>query len=160
MSASPQTRPAALHPDTEGIPPVRKSILVSWPVERAFDRFTREIAEWWPLATYSVGEARTETVIFEDRIGGRLFETQKDGTEADWGRVTAWEPPHRVAFTWHPGRPEETRQEVEVTFRAEGGKTRVELVHTGWERIPERPREMRDGYDSGWDLVLARFIGA
>lgn len=160
MSTSPNPRLATPHGDTEAIPPVRKSILVPWSVERAFRRFTAEIADWWPLSTYSVGEGKADTVTFEARPGGRLFETLQDGTEAEWGRVTTWEPPHRVVFTWYPGRAEETRQEVEVTFRSDGGGTHVELVHTGWERIPEKPREMRDGYDSGWDIVLARFVEA
>jgi uncharacterized protein YndB with AHSA1/START domain len=160
MSTSPGTDRATRHRDTEAIPPVRKSIHVPWSVERAFRRFTREIADWWPLSTYSVGEGKSDTVTFESRVGGRLFETLQDGTEAEWGRVTTWEPPRRVAFTWHPGRTEETRQEVEITFRPDGDGTHVELVHTGWERIAEKPREMRDGYDSGWDVVLARFVEA
>lgn len=159
-STSGKTRLATPRGGTEAIPPVRKSIVVPWSVDRAFHRFTAEIADWWPLSTHSVGADKANTVTFEGRVGGRLFETLQDGTEAEWGRVTAWEPPRRVAFTWHPGRTEETRQEVEVTFRSDGAGTRVELVHTGWERIPEKPREMRDRYDSGWDHVLARFIEA
>jgi uncharacterized protein YndB with AHSA1/START domain len=160
MSTSPKTRPTALHGRTEAIPPVRKAIHVRLPAERAFRRFTAEIADWWPLDTHSVGEDKSDTVTLETRVEGRIFETLQDGTEAEWGRIIAWEPPRRVAFTWHPGRKEETRQEVEVTFRSEGEGTRVELIHTGWERIPEKPREMRDGYDSGWDVVLARFAEA
>jgi uncharacterized protein YndB with AHSA1/START domain len=160
MNISPVTRPVTPRGDTEAIPPVRKSVLVPWSIERSFRRFTAEIGDWWPLETYSVGQDKSDTVIFESRVDGRIFETLRDGTEADWGRITAWEPPRRVAFTWHPGRTEETRQEVEVTFRSEGEGTRVELMHTGWERVSEKPREMRDGYDAGWDLVLARFVEA
>ncbi|MGH7544033.1 MAG: SRPBCC domain-containing protein [Gemmatimonadota bacterium] len=160
MSTSPGTDRVTPRRDTEAIPPVRKSILVPWPVERTFRRFTQEMADWWPLDTYSVGEAKADTVTFEGRVGGRLFETLQDGTEAEWGRVIAWEPPVRVAFTWHPGRTEETRQEIEVTFRPEGEGARVELVHTGWERIAEKPRETRDGYETGWDFVLDRFVEA
>lgn len=156
MSASPKARAAG----AELIPPVRKSVLVPWPVERAFHRFTTDIADWWPLSTHSVGRSESRTVAFESRVGGRLFETLQDGTEAEWGRVTVWEPPSRVAFTWYPGRDEETGQNVEVTFHPEDEGTRVELVHTGWERIPDKPRETRDDYDSGWDFVIARFAEA
>lgn len=159
MSASPETRTGRPRAHAT-IPAVRKSILVPWPVERAFHRFTAGIDEWWPLDTHSVGEKDADRVTFEGRVDGRIFETLRDGTEAEWGRVTAWQPSRRVAFTWYPGRTEETRQEVEVTFHPEGQGTRVELVHTGWERIPEEPREMRDGYDSGWDVVLRRFVEA
>lgn len=156
MSVSPRARTAEPQP----IPPVRKSVLVPWPLERAFHRFTLEMGDWWPLSTYSVGEGKSDTVTFEGRVGGRLFETLQDGTEAEWGRVTVWEPPRRVVFSWYPGRDEETGQSVEVTFHAEDDRTRVELVHTGWERIPDKPRETRDNYDSGWDLVIARFAEA
>ena len=74
--------------------------------------------------------------------------------------IQVWEPPRRVAFSWYPGRDEETGQNVEVTFHPEDEGTRVELVHTGWERIPDKPRETRDDYDSRWDLVIARFAEA
>ena len=160
MSASPKTRPATPRGVTEAMPPVRKTVHVPWSVERAFRRFTAEIAEWWPLSTYSVGKGKSDTVTLESRVGGRLFETLQDGTEAEWGRITVWEPPRRLAFIWYPGRSEETRQEVAITFRSDGDGTEVELIHTGWERLPEKPREMRDGYDSGWDVVLARFVEA
>jgi uncharacterized protein YndB with AHSA1/START domain len=73
--------------------------------------------------------------------------------------VTAWEPPERLAFTWHPGRSEATHQEVEITVRAVGERTRVDLVHAGWERLGEEAARTRAGYDRGWDSVLARYSG-
>ena len=148
-------------PQTKGdrIAPVRKSITVSLPPEPAFRRFTEGIAGWWPLATHSVSESAEATCAIESRIGGRIVETTPDGAEHVWGMVTAWEPPGRIAFTWHPGRPEDTRQEVEVTFRAAGAGTEVELVHTGWERLGEEAAGTRAGYDSGWDFVLSRYAG-
>ena len=160
MSTAPKAQ-AATQGVHEAIPAIRQTVRVACAVERAFHRFTEGIDEWWPLERYSVGQENAASVTFENRVGGRIFETLEDGSEADWGRITAWDPPRRVAFTWHPGRPEETRQEVEVTFHAEGAKTRVELVHAGWERIPGGSRaSCRDGYDSGWDVVLARFVEA
>lgn len=143
------------------IAPVVKTIEVPWPVDRAFRRFTTEVGEWWPLATHSVGQARTRTCRFEPREGGRLYEVIEGGEEADWGVVTAWEPSRRVAFTWFPGREPDTEQRVEVTFHpADGGGTVVELSHAGWERLGEAGQEMRDGYDSGWDFVLERYRAA
>ncbi|HET9332465.1 MAG TPA: SRPBCC family protein [Gemmatimonadota bacterium] len=148
-------------PETKSdrIAPVRKSVTVPiWP-EAAFRRFTEGIAGWWPLATHSVSESAEASCAIEGRVAGRILETAPDGAEHVWGTVTAWEPPGRLAFTWHPGRPEDTRQEVEVTFRAAGEGTRVELVHTGWERLGERASETRARYDAGWDLVLGRYAG-
>lgn len=148
-------------PETKSdrIAPVRKSITVALGLEPAFRRFTEGIAGWWPLATHSVSGAADASCAIEGRIGGRIVETGPDGAEHLWGTVTAWEPPRRLAFTWHPGRTADAHQEVEVTFRPAGEGTRVELVHTGWERLGARAGEARAGYDAGWDVVLGRYAG-
>jgi hypothetical protein len=75
-----------------------------------------------------------------------------------WGTVTIWEPPSGVWFTWHPGTPEDEATEVEVTFTAAATGTVVELVHTGWEHRPDG-EGARQGYDGGWVVVLARYVG-
>jgi len=139
------------------IEPVVKEIWVGAGVDSAFRRFTDEIAGWWPTASHSVsGEACTD-VRFEGRVGGRILEEEDTGQVHVWGTVTAWEPPGRVAFTWHPGRQPETAQTVEVEFSAEDGGTRVRLTHTGWERFGEAAAQKRGEYDAGWTFVLSRY---
>lgn len=133
---------------------IRKSVTLARPPEEAFELFTGGIASWWPLTTHSIFEGRATSVIFEGRAGGRLYELSADGEEGFWGTVRTWEPPHRVVYSWHPGRGEETAQEVEVRFLPAPGGTRVELEHRGWEQAPER----RAGYDEGWDVVLGRYV--
>jgi hypothetical protein len=140
------------------IEPVRKQLKVGLPVEKAFQLFTTGIGKWWPLATHSVGEEQAETCFFEERSGGRIVEVLKDGSQAEWGQVIAWEPFHKVSFYWYPGRTPDTAQEVSVTFREIPGGSLVELVHTGWETLGEAARAKRDGYDTGWDYVLAKYI--
>ena len=144
---------------SDRIAPVRKSITVPSKPAAAFRRFTDGIAEWWPLESHSVSASAEARVAMEGRLGGLIRETALDGTEHLWGTVTEWDPPRRVAFTWHPGRPADTRQEVTVTFRPAGEGTRVDLVHTGWEHLGEDGAKMRAGYDTGWDFVLGRFTG-
>lgn len=141
----------------EQIPPVEKTFRISLPVERAFLLFTEEMHTWWPLESHSVGGDQTETCVFEPRVGGRIYEIQKDGTEVEWGHVQAWEPPNRVIFVWHPGRDEITAQEVEVWFEVMPGGAIVHLTHRGWERLGAKAHEMREDYDTGWDTVLARY---
>ena len=53
----------------------------------------------------SVGEADAVGVEIQGRVGGQIVETLADGRTSVWGTVTTWDPPHHVAFTWHPGRP-------------------------------------------------------
>lgn len=144
---------------SDRIAPIRKSITVPWDAEIAFRRFTEGMAEWWPLSTHSVSESAEATCALEGRVGGRVFETGPDGALHLWGTVTAWEPPRRLAFTWHPGRSVDTRQEVEVAFQPSGRGTRVDLVHTGWEHLGKEAAGMRAGYDSGWDFVLGLYAG-
>ena len=96
----------------------------------------------------------------EARVGGRLFERTLSGEEHVWGTITAWEPPNRVVYSWHPGRGEETAQEVEVTFKAEGDGTRVRIRHYGWETLGDRLDETVASYDEGWNLVIRRYLEA
>lgn len=136
-------------------PPIRKSIHVRAEPERAFQRFTAEIAVWWPLASHSVGQRDAESVEMEGRVGGRIVERIRGGRESVWGTITAWEPPRRVAFTWHPGRDESESMEVEVRFSRDGDRTRVDLEHRGFERLaPALAKKAHRGYPLGWDYVL------
>ena len=82
------------------VPPVRKSIRVAAPPARAFEIFTAGMHQWWPRAHSLNAKVERAAVIAEPRPGGRWFERAVDGTECDWGRVLAWEPPQRVLFAW------------------------------------------------------------
>ncbi len=146
-------------PPAPPAPPVRRSVSVSWDLETAFRRFTAEFAEWWPRATHSIGGKRVERIVFECRVGGQIIEELRDGRRFQWGKITQWDPPHRVGFTWHPSRDPREAQDVEVSFQPEGGGTRVELVSTGWERLGVRGRRARRAYHIGWGSVLDVFAG-
>jgi uncharacterized protein YndB with AHSA1/START domain len=142
---------------TETTQAVRKSVVVEAEPETAFRVFTDRIQTWWPLGTHGIFGDDAERLAFED---GKLVEGAKDGREAVWGEVVAWEPPTRVHFTWRPGFDDGAPDtEVEVTFTAEGEGTRVELVHTGWEKLADGAKS-RAGYDSGWVRVLEEYRNA
>lgn len=139
------------------IPPVVKSVDYAGTPEQAFARFSDQIGAWWPLATHSVAR-RTEgvTVSFERlEFGGRLVERWSTGESHVWGTITEIDPPNRLAFTWHVGRGEDAAQLLEVTFTATAPqRTRVSLVHSGWELLGDTAADKRDAYDQGWSLVL------
>jgi uncharacterized protein YndB with AHSA1/START domain len=137
---------------------IRKSIRVERSPETSFRVFCEEISEWWP-GGFGGKEAK---LFIERRVGGRFYETRPDGTEYDIGRVTAYQPPAVVAFTWRaPSWDVET--EVEVRFTAEESGTRVELEHRGWDQ-DAKTRDASSSYDSGWAFVFshyqARFVSA
>jgi uncharacterized protein YndB with AHSA1/START domain len=134
---------------------VAKSIVVAVPPEQAFRTFTEEIATWWPFATHSIHGEAAERVVWGDE-SGQVVELSREGKQAVWGELLVWEPPHRFAMKWHPGRAPEESTELEVRFSAEGEGTRVDLEHRGFEK---RPPEARKSYDTGWDEVLGCYAG-
>ncbi len=141
------------------LPPIERSISVSWDPAYAFRRFTSEFGAWWPMKTHSVGGPRVRQIVFETRVGGLISEEHSDGRRFQWGEVLEWEPPRRVKFTWHPSREPEAAQEVEVRFVPEGGGTRVELISSRGERWGERAARARKGYGIGWSYVLNVWAG-
>lgn len=150
--------------DTTSIAPVEKTLTVPATPQQAFALFTGRMADWWPGDRHSVSAmaegARPEKLVFEASPGGAVFEITPDGTRHDWGVIDLWEPPGRFAMTWHPGQPEADATRVEIGFEAVPEGCRVTLVHSGWDRLGEAARARRDGYDSGWDGVLADFKAA
>lgn len=135
---------------------LHKSIVVACPVETAFRIFSDGIADWWPLATHSIGDEHAVTCALEGRVGGRIFETLDDGRECEWGIVSAWEPPSTVAFSWYPGRDPATAQQVTVRFAPADGGTVVDLEHTGWENLGSEAENTFRGYDQGWDIAFGQ----
>jgi uncharacterized protein YndB with AHSA1/START domain len=141
---------------------VRRSVTVDCSVVDAFATFTDRIAEWWPLGTHSIDHYETgsaaETVVFQGGAGGQVYERTKGGEELKWADVIAYEPPHRFVLAWNPSRVNaRPKTEIEVTFTDEGGKTRVDLEHRGWERLGDDAAEARDSYNQGWEPVLAEY---
>lgn len=143
----------------ETIAPVRKSIVVPWSVDAAFRRFTAELGTWWPLRSHSLGQKDATTCVLEGREGGKIYEVWTDGRRSEWGEVLTWNPPHSVTFTWHPGQARDVAQQVELRFTAVGKETRLDLVHSGWERLGRAARRTRNGYNLGWNYVLRRWAG-
>ena len=140
--------------------PVRQSVRIRRPIETAFELFTRDIGSWWPVETH---HARGDVVgvVFEGRLGGRIYERCGDGETADWGEVLEWDPPRRVVFTWLPSVSRGAATEVEVRFTAvDPTTTQVEVEHRGWERLGDRAVETRTSYLNGWPGVIRRLVEA
>jgi Activator of Hsp90 ATPase homolog 1-like protein len=142
-------------------PPVRQSTFVRADARHTFQTFVSTISAWWPVQPFSAGKDRVRDVTIEQRPGGRVYETWDDGTEVDWGTLTAWEPPARFVMTWN-GTPVPT--EVEFTFAPLGpGLTRVAVEHRGWEALTDEqlaqdcalPGGYKSGaYSAGWARIL------
>ncbi|MCB9761645.1 MAG: SRPBCC domain-containing protein [Alphaproteobacteria bacterium] len=119
---------------------VRVSVRVKVPPARAFRLFTEEIDRWWRRGPRFRGSgARWGVLHLEPFVGGRLYESVAQGERTvvlETGRVTAWEPPHRLVLDWRNLNFREGEvTEIEVTFAPQGEDTLVTVVHRGWEAI-------------------------
>ena len=143
---------------------VKKTVLVAAPQAVAFEVFTARLGSWWPMPSHHIGQAECVDVRIEPRVGGRWFELGSDGSECDWGRVLAWEPPGRVVLAWQLSArwtfDPALRTEVEVRFVAvDARQTRVELEHRGLEAYGPEALAMRDTFASpnGWGGMLEHY---
>jgi uncharacterized protein YndB with AHSA1/START domain len=148
---------------TGTIPDVRKEITVEASAKRAFEVFTTHFDSWWPRS-HHIGGGEMAAAVIEPRTGGRWYERTADGTECDWGRVLAWEPPTRLVLTWEISpeftRDENRASEVEVRFvPLTPDRTRVELIHSKLDVYGEAGAQVRSTVDSdgGWGALLALF---
>jgi uncharacterized protein YndB with AHSA1/START domain len=140
------------------IEPLRMSFEVACPVERAFQVWTGKISRWWP-ADHSVSGEDGLLVVLEGKPGGRIFERTPTGVEFDWGEVTVWEPPTRLAYLWHLRRDRADATEVDITFVDQGNSTtRVEIEHRGWERLGAQGKDWRDANQGGWSTLLPHYM--
>jgi uncharacterized protein YndB with AHSA1/START domain len=144
---------------------IRMEVVVDAAQDRAFKLFTERFDQIKPREHNMLGVDIAESV-FEPRAGGRVYDRGIDGSECQWARVLAYEPPDRIVFTWDisPYWQIETdlarASEVEIQFIAESEeRTRVMLEHRHLDRHGDGWEGLRAGVegDAGWPLYLARY---
>jgi hypothetical protein len=143
---------------------VFRSVSVPLTQARAFDLFTTRMTEFWPKE-HSIGDSELAEVVIEPCGGGRWFERGVDGSECQWGRVAAWDPPRKVVLLWQIGADwqfdPEFETEVEVTFTEEGpDRSRLDLRHRNLQHYGDSTDQMRAIFDdpAGWTGTLAGFV--
>ncbi len=140
--------------------PLRLTYRIECPPEHTFSVWTTRLSAWWPRNHTTSGD-HDATVVLEPRLGGRIFERATDGREIDWGEITAWEPPARFGYLWHIGRTREDATDVSVSFVDDGdGATRLEIVHSGWDRLGAHGVQFRRANTTGWDGTIPAFRAA
>jgi DNA-binding transcriptional ArsR family regulator/uncharacterized protein YndB with AHSA1/START domain len=147
---------------------VRRSIVVDAPPARAFELFLDQ-QRWWPIKTHHIAQPAGETAVLEPFVGGRWYERAHDGSETDWGRVLAFEPPHRILLSWQMSsdwsyEPDPAlASEIEVSFFADGrARTRVVFEHRHLERYGAHAERMHATLDrpTAAEAVLQAFDAA
>lgn len=123
--------------------PIVRAVEVRATPQRLWTLLTQpeELVRWWP-----------DVAELEPREGGRVRMVFEANSSVVNGRVTRFDPPTGLGFTWEreqsPGAP--TQVEFTVSDLG-GGRCRVEVVHSGWEAAPE----LRPIHDAGWAHFLA-----
>ena len=129
---------------------IEQTILIDAPVERVWRAMTAEgmVEQWLGCIGY-----RAEL--------GHVFHMQPDPARRAAGDVTGathcellrLDAPHELAFSWY--YPETPRTEVSIRLSPAGGRTRVELVHSGWDQFDAAQiGAIRDALEGGWSSFV------
>jgi uncharacterized protein YndB with AHSA1/START domain len=141
---------------------IKKQLTVEAPIERAFRVFTQQMSVWWPKS-HHIGKSPLVQCVVEPQVGGRWYEVCEDGSQCDWGKVLAWEPPHRLVLAWQLDASfafdRELITEVEVQFsELAPQQTRVDFEHRDLEKLGEAVVSGAQGMDNGWGMILEQFV--
>lgn len=142
------------------IEPLTYTFDLACSARHAFEVWTSKIDSWWPTNhTYS-GEPGTR-VVLERHVGGRIYERTPAGDEHEWGEITTWDPPVKFGYLWHLRKQRDDGTDVAISFtEVNDDATRVEIVHTGWERLGADGPDWRTRNIGGWEGVLPHYIAA
>jgi uncharacterized protein YndB with AHSA1/START domain len=123
--------------------PIVRSVEVAASAERVFPLLVEpaSLQQWWP-----------DVAEVDPQLGGQIRMEFRGGESVVTGEVTRYEPPRAIAFTWVRSERPDVATHVELTVtQVDGDRCRVDVVHSGWERVPE----WRPLHDAGWSHFLA-----
>jgi hypothetical protein len=141
------------------IEPLRLEFDVRCSREHAFRVWTTKLTQWWPAGHTVTGSANVD-IVLEPRVGGRIFERAPDGAEHDWGEITVWDPPARFGYLWHLRQDRADATQVTIVFLDRDDHTRIEIEHSGWERLGARGPALRERNQAGWSGLLPHLVAA
>jgi uncharacterized protein YndB with AHSA1/START domain len=140
-----------------------------WP-EQTFRMFVEEAGVGLRTKNWSWIQPESGRYMrFGQRARGRVVEAyDASGDEGfEVGRVTAWRPGARLAFTWRaPDWPEGVSTDVDVLFESLFGGTLLSVEHSGFERLGPKARQAAADcqlawtHAIGWVAARARQRGA
>jgi len=145
------------------ITPVRYELTVPISADEAFRLFTEGFNSWW--IGHHIGKADLEEAVLEPKVGGRWYERDVDGSECEWGKVLAFEPPGRLVVTWQINAQWEYdpdpdhASEIEVLFTEQDGHTKVDFQHRYIERLGAGAEDLAKSVSEagGWPGILELF---
>lgn len=131
---------------------VALEIEIDAPRERVWSALVKETSLWWRKDFYVQASARG--MVFEDHIGGRLYEDWGEGSGVVWGTVIALDRGRsfdlvtQSALAW--GGPRTSMLRVELADR--GTRTTLKLTDSIHGRVDESGAS---SLHEGWTLLFA-----
>lgn len=134
-------------------PEVEVSCKINISIKKAWDAYVAETDQWWPKSMYTSPE--TKRFVFENKLGGMLYEDFGSGQGLVWGTIIGLTKPHQVLWkgtlSKDFGGPATTIETLkfkaedkitEVTYRIDfvgvvDQKTRLSLKE-GWQMILDK----------------------
>lgn len=119
---------------------IRKEILIDAPAVKVWEHLTdpTKIAAWLMPNTFQA-------------VAGRAFRMDCGVEGAIECVVKNVIPRKKLVYTWM-SKELNLETSVDITLREERGRTRLVLVHSGWEKLP--PSKV----DQGWDACLKKLV--
>lgn len=131
---------------------IDKSVRLECAPDAAFRLFTERVSEWWPK-THRLTRDPESTLFLEP--AGRFWERATDGREGELGRVTEWDPPHRLVLDFYMGTNPAQPTLVEVRFAPEGSGTRVSVHHRAKPESEALWTGRASVFERSWSSVLS-----
>lgn len=142
------------------IAPIRRTIEVAIPPERAFAAFSTRMHSWWPIA-HSISDEPRAAIEMEPHPGGWWGQIGERGGRTQWGKVLAWEPPGRLLLGWQIDAQwqfdPDLLTELELTFAPVGLNTLVTLEHRNLERLGDSAELVAEQLRNGWPGVVQSY---
>ena len=114
---------------------------------------------WAFLASVEGMQSWLGPKVYNPKLGGEIkfFVDTGENKYNINGEVVVFDPPKSLAFTWNEhqvgGQPWPEPTTVTITLNPTEGGTRVTLVHSGFEALPQIYRkEQFDSYVEGWKV--------
>ena len=108
--------------------------------------------------THSIGGDKVTEVVFEEQVGGRIYERHADGGEGEWGTRARVGAAGAVRDELVPGARrlagDAARGAVRRRGRRHARRSRAHAAGRSWPRGRRRPAS---NYDGGWGGVLGYY---
>jgi len=129
---------------------IKKEIIIEAPAAKVWEHLTdsKKLAGWFMPNDFvaKVGHAFT------------LESTCHDSGKFDCV-VKEVVPPQKLAYTF-PSKATKVETLVTFTLIPDGRRTRLTLVHSGWDALPPEEQNIADGFDGGWGGTFLKNLQA